>query len=177
MRRQNDFMHAELRLEPITFENSKDLAEIAAMFEQAGESGFELAASDPEAFIRSIEMFALGYDLPPNRVPQDEYWLMDNDRIVGSCRVRHRLTATTELDGGHIAYEICPPERRKGYGTAILRLALVKARSLDLDRALLTTHPWNHGSRRVIEKNGGVLRDECRSPLTDEIVRRYWISL
>ncbi len=170
-------MLAELRLEPITFETSRDLARIAAEFEQAGESGFELAASDPEAFIRSVGMFALGHNLPPNRVQQDEYWLMDNDRIVGSCRVRHRLIATTELDGGHIAYEICPSERRKGYGTAILRLALAKARSLGLDRVLLTVHPRNLGSLRVIEKNGGVLQDECRSPFTGEIVRRYWISL
>ncbi|MBP88633.1 MAG: GNAT family N-acetyltransferase [Planctomycetaceae bacterium] len=148
-----------------------------AEFEEARERCFELAASDPEAFFRSIRTLALGYDLPPNRVQQDEYWLFANDRIFGSCRIRHRLIAMTELDRGHIAYEIRPSARRQGYGTAILRLALTKARLLDLDRVLLTTHPSNHGSIRVIEKNGGEFQDECLSPFTGETVHRYWISL
>lgn len=172
-----DSMHAGLRLERISVENSNDLAGIAAEYERAGESGFELAALDRDAFLRSIEVLAAGHDLPPNRVQQDEYWLIDRDRIVGSCRVRHHLIPTTELDGGHIAYEIRPSERRRGYGTAILGLALAKARLLDLDRALLTTDPENRASIRVIEKNGGIYEDECCSPFTGKMVLRYWISL
>jgi predicted acetyltransferase len=151
--------------------------EIAAEFRRAGENWFELAETDPDAFFTSIETLSLGYDLPPDRVRQEEYCLIDDKRIVGSCRVRHRLIATTELDGGHIAYEIRPSERGKGYGTAILRLALAKAHLLGLDEVLLTVYPWNYASIRVIEKNGGAFHSECRSPFTGGIVRRYWITI
>ena len=135
----------QLHLAPITKSNSAVIEEIACEFEQFGEGGFELAAADPAAFFRSVEMCATGEDLPPFQVQQDEYWLLDPDHILGSCRVRHRLLPTTDVVGGHIGYEIRPSERRKGYGTAILTLALEKAREIGLDRVLITVQSSNLG--------------------------------
>lgn len=166
-----------LHLKPIRAVNSGELQEIAREFEQAGESCFEMAAADPGSFFQSLEMCAAGYDLPPNQVQQDEYWLFDQARIVGSCRVRHYLLPTTAVAGGHIGYEIRPSERGKGYGTAILRLAIAKARQIGLDRVLITVYASNLASISVIEKNGGVFQDECLSPYTSETICRYWISL
>lgn len=166
-----------LHLEPISAMNSGELEEIAREFEQAGEGRFELAAADPDAFFQSVEMCAAGHDLPPNQVQQDEYWLFDQAHVVGSCRVRHYLLPTTAVEGGHIGYEIRPSERGKGYGTAILRLALAKARQIGLDWVLITVYASNLASIRVIEKNGGVLQDECQSPFSPETICRFWISL
>ena len=50
----------------------------------------------------------------------------------------------------------------------MLRDALKVAAGLDIERALITCHVSNVGSRRVIERNGGVLQDERNG------VMRYW---
>jgi predicted acetyltransferase len=50
----------------------------------------------------------------------------------------------------------------------MLRDALKVAAGLGIDRALITCHVTNVGSRRVIELNGGVLQDERNGVL------RYW---
>ena len=163
-------------LEPMTSASIGELQEFAGEFEEAGESGFQLAVADPEAFLKSVEMFEVGDDLPPQLIQQDEYVLRDRGRIVGSCRVRHYLLPSTEVIGGHIGFDIRPLERRKGYGTLILRLALEKARQLGLERVLLTVQGSNLASIRVMEKNGGVLQDALESPLTGETIRRYWFS-
>ena len=95
-----------LHLERMTAASSEELRESAREFETAGESAFEWAAANPEAFFQSVETLAIGEDLPPYRVQQDEYWLLDWHQIVGSCRVRHYLVPSTEVAGGHIGYEI-----------------------------------------------------------------------
>lgn len=59
------------------------------------------------------------------------------------------------------AYRLCralfPLE--EGFGTDILHGALAEARKLDIVFARVTCDEENIGSRRVIEKNGGVLLD------------------
>ena len=64
-------------------------------------------------------------------------------------------------EGGHIGYVIRPSERRKGYGTLILGLALVQAHACGLDRVRFTCNTENIASARIIEKkwrNPGQLR-------------------
>lgn len=48
-----------------------------------------------------------------------------------------------------------PTERRKGYGTQSLTLALGLAREVGLKRVLITCDADNRASGRVIEANGG----------------------
>ena len=43
---------------------------------------------------------------------------------------------------------------------------------------MLTTNPWNHGSIRVIEANGGVLDAQVPDPEEPgETINQYWIDL
>jgi predicted acetyltransferase len=103
-------------------------------------------------------------------VPQTTFWYVDADRYLGSIRVRHRLTPGLLEEGGHIGYDVRPTARLQGHATAMLAAALDYARSLGLDRVLLTCDEHNVGSRRVIEANGGMYEDSRAGN------RRYWVA-
>jgi len=164
-----------LRLEPVTAANSFGLRRFARDFAEAGEEAFSLAAEDPQAYLARVEDFGAGRNLPPKRVRGREFWLLRGDRILGNSRLRTKLIPEIELDGGHISYGIRPRERRRGYGTALLRLTLVEARRAGLESVLLTTSPSNVGSAGIIERNGGQLLDKPKSPFTGEQLLRFVI--
>jgi predicted acetyltransferase len=113
------------------------------------------------------------------RMPETRLWLVDHGEVVGILTVRHELNDFLLQGGGHIAYAIRPSRRGQGYGNLILRLALVEARKLGLDRVLLVCDWDNHLSRKVIEANGGLLENEVEVSLDGETVRvfRYWIPV
>ena len=166
-----------IRLEAVSTANSSGLQSFALEFAEAGEAAFSLAASDPRAYLARAEDFSKGRNLPPQRVQGHEFWLFRGDRILGNSRLRTRLIPEIELDGGHISYSIRPSERRKGYGTELLRLTLAEARRRGLASALLTTSPSNVGSIGVIERNGGRLLDRPTSPFTGEQLLRFVIAI
>jgi predicted acetyltransferase len=170
-------MTASLRLCRVTRENSSDLAEYAREFADAGESWLVLPGNDPEAFFARVEWFEAGRDLPENRVRMSWFWLLRDDRIVASSRLRHELIPVLLLDGGHIGYEVRPSERRRGVGRELLRLMLGEARRIGLRRVLLTTETTNLGSIGVIVANGGRFDDTRVSPNTGRTMNRYWIEL
>ncbi|QFG27023.1 GNAT family N-acetyltransferase [Actinomadura sp. WMMB 499] len=98
---------------------------------------------------------------PDEPVPFTLLWAIDRDApasaYVGSVCVNHRLTSALKRWGGHIAYNVRPSLRRRGHATAMLAAALPIAHAAGVDRALLTVHVNNTGSRRVIDANGGEL--------------------
>ena len=120
---------------------------------------------------------ARGVDLPPGHVPSTFLFGFDADRIVGRVSIRHELNPYLLRVGGHIGYTVVPEFRRRGYATAMLRLALEFARdTLGLDRVLVTCDDDNVGSIRTIEKNGGVLEDVVTGDDLAKPKRRYWIA-
>lgn len=80
------------------------------------------------------------------------------------------------FSGGHIGDGIRPSERRKGYATAMLRLALEKCRALGIRRVLMTCDKDNIGSAKSIIKNGGILENEVMNE-DGVLEQRYWIDL
>jgi Predicted acetyltransferase len=106
---------------------------------------------------------------PPHFVPDTELWWVEGDEFLGRIVVRHRLTPTLLEVGGHIGYDVRPSARRQGHATEMLRQALVVARGFGIDPALVTCDVDNVGSRRVIERNGGVFEDERSGKL------RFWL--
>ena len=59
----------------------------------------------------------------------------------------------------------------------MVKLAMEKARTLGIDRVLITCSKDNIASQRVIIKNGGVLDSESYSEQGGRITQRYWIEL
>jgi predicted acetyltransferase len=110
------------------------------------------------------------------RVPELTYWAMLGDTWVGRIGIRPELNEWFEKLGGHIGYEVRPSQRRRGFGTEMLRLALPEAKAAGLRRVLVTCDESNAGSRKIIEKNGGIADVPFR-PESGPLKLRYWIAL
>lgn len=110
-------------------------------------------------------------------VPESVFWLIDDGEYIGRISVRHRLNEYLYSFGGHIGYEIRPARRKQGFGRNILRLGLLEAKNMGLDKVLLICSRGNIGSVKIIEANGGILENEIRSENDGSMIRRYWIVL
>jgi predicted acetyltransferase len=112
-------------------------------------------------------------------VPTTKFFLLEegSPKILGVIDIRHRLNDhLLNNPGGHIGYAIAPSERRKGYATQQLRLALEKCREMGIGPVLITCDKENMASAKVIQRNGGVLEDE-RASKEGKVFQRYWITL
>lgn len=98
-----------------------------------------------------------------------------DNKIVGNVQIRHKLNEKLLLYGGHIGDSIRPSERRKGYATEQIRLALIKCKELGIHNVLMDCDKTNVASRKSIIKNGGILENEVE--VNDELIQRFWISL
>ena len=136
----------------------------------------ELLASDFDAFTEEKISHARGENLPENYVPDTELWLVDQGTFIGEVRIRHYLNEHLMQIGGHIGYDIRPSKRQRGYGSTILALALPKAKELGIERVLVTCDETNLGSKKIIEKNGGVLEGREVNPETGTAKLRFWIN-
>ena len=88
-------------------------------------------------------------------------------KMLGMIDVRHELTVSFLQEyGGHIGYAVRPLERRKGYATRMLKLALSYCHSLGISAVRLGCYTDNKASIRTIERCGGVCIEE--KPYLDE---------
>ena len=138
---------------------------------------FDLLKTDPEAYLINSEEQSNGDELPEGWVPHTRFWYILNElRIIGSVDIRHYLTPNLRDLGGHIGYVIRPEERKKGYATSMLAEAIDEAFRLGIDKLLITAASDNIASRRVVEKNGGILDTERFSNLAGRMTAYYWID-
>lgn len=110
-------------------------------------------------------------------VPDSVFFCLDTERdiFVGAVNIRHYLNDSLIRTGGHIGDGVRPSERRKGYATAMIGLALEECRKLGIKRVLMTCDKDNIGSAKSIRNNGGILENEV---VEDGIIEeRYWIDL
>jgi predicted acetyltransferase len=149
---------------------------MATEFADQGEPRYMVEAKDFSAYLAALRERERGEGLPAGWVSDSHFWLVDKTRILGCSRLRHRLTAALQREGGHIGYDVRPSERRKGYGTLLLRLTLERASALGITRVRVTCDADNSPSVRVIEKNGGVLDGEAVSARSGKVIRQYWIE-
>ena len=170
-----DVQHGELFLVSPSRDLEDAFREMATEFASEGRDRLLRALDDFEGYVGRLSNSAAGGDLSPGRVPESHFWLVCSDVIAGTSRLRHTLTPDLEIEGGHIGYDIRPSYRRRGFGTALLRLTLVRAAELGLSRARLTCDADNFGSIRVIENNGGMLDGEALSLSSGKPIRQYWV--
>ena len=112
------------------------------------------------------------------KVPDSVYFLLDVERniLLGAINIRHYLNDHLLQYGGHIGDGIRPSERKKGFATEMIRLALIECKKLGIQRVLMVCDKTNVGSAKSIIKNGGVLENE----FVDEdgkTHQRYWIEV
>lgn len=106
------------------------------------------------------------------------YFVVDeNDKLIGAASLRHYLTIKGLNSWGHIGYGVRPTERKKGYGTEILRLVLKEAKNKKIYSVLIGAHKSNVGSCKVIENCNGILENTITDPDdSNEQINRYWIN-
>ncbi len=146
-------------------------------FEAEGENIYMRGTKPDDNFdelLLKIKEREEGINLPANRVPQTELWLVENGEFIGWTKIRHRLNENLLLEGGHIGYAIRPRARKQGYGTKILELSLSVAKKLGIDKVLVTCDDDNISSTKIIEKCGGVLENKIEHE--ERLKRRYWIQ-
>ena len=113
----------------------------------------------------------------PGLVPDSTFFCLDTDRdrLVGAVNIRHYLNERLARTGGHIGDGIRPSERRRGYATAMIALALEECRALGINKVLMTCSEGNVGSEKSILNNGGVYESTVEED--GERVKRFWITL
>jgi predicted acetyltransferase len=132
---------------------------------------------DFDGMVKELIGYSRGIGITESYVEHTTYWLVHRDgKVLGAVNIRHRLNPNLLERGGHIGYGIRPSERRKGYATQLLYLALQKAKGMGLDKVLVTCDRGNVGSAKTITNNKGVLESEI-TEADENIVQRYWIDI
>lgn len=139
---------------------------------------YEDCKKDFQWYVLCRKLNSKGKSLPKSWVPWNEYWLLrSDDTLVGVSSLRHYLNEYLRNIAGHIGYQIMPSERKKGYGTEILRLTLQKAAQKKINPVLITCDEDNVGSIKIIEKNGGIFENTYFQDGMRAAKRRYWIHI
>jgi predicted acetyltransferase len=103
-----------------------------------------------------------------------------DNTVVGMIDIRYKFNEITRKFGGNIGYSVRPSERCNGYASEMLKQMLLFLRDSELNKVLICCDPENTGSKRTIEKNGGVLEsivdDEPHFGKSGKIAR-YWIKI
>lgn len=112
-----------------------------------------------------------------DRVPESVFFLYDEDRnkLIGAITIRHYLNDFLLKECGHIGDGIRPSERRKGYATLMIKLALRECKKIGLQKVLMVCDKDNIGSSKSIIKNGGILENEIINS-KGKIICRYWVN-
>lgn len=110
-------------------------------------------------------------------VPSSTFFALDKERnvMVGAVSIRHYLNESLLNGGGHIGDGIRPSERRKGYATEMIGLALEECKKLGIDRVMMSCSSTNIGSKKSIINNGGIMDGTFVED--DELCERYWIDI
>lgn len=99
-------------------------------------------------------------DISEYDTPAVTYIMYVNDIPVGYICIRTKINDQWKKWSGNFYYAIRLSERKKGYGTKILKLALNEFKKLDFKEIYGQSSSGNTASAKVIENNGGILLEE-----------------
>lgn len=117
-----------------------------------------------------------GIQISKRDVPATVYWIIEQNKVIGTIDLRHRLNKDYFERLGHVAYYIKFEERNKGYATKALFLAKKKYEQMKINKILVTCYTDNIASSKVIRSNGGILENEFLDENTGKKISRYVIS-
>lgn len=139
----------------------------------------DLDASNFNDYLRRLNEFKQGIDIPEGYVESSTFWLVCGDALLGVSNLRHRLNEQIAHVGGHVGLGIRPSARGKGLSTLLLHWTceIAKAQGIgESPNKTLHVHCYsqNEASKRMIESSGGVLNSIASSGHND--VSRYNIN-
>lgn len=134
---------------------------------------YKKALENFNEYLNDLYNHSKGINLPKGWVRTSTFWLIDDNKVVGAVRIRHQDV----LEDGHIGYDISPVYRKMGYGTVILKLALVEAQKIGIKEAIVACNTDNTYSKKIIEKYNGKLVETIFIPEENENVNRYSIAI
>ena len=108
---------------------------------------------------------------------QELYFFMSGDKIIGAISIRLKKNAQNIGLDGHCGFGIRPSERKKGYATKMLNMALPIIKERSINPLVITCDKENIGSAKVILNNGGVLMDEVMGEKSEKPVQIYHMNL
>ena len=116
---------------------------------------------------------------PEGHVPSTALFLFDDDTFIGLYDVRHTLNEALRRNGGHIAYEIVPSFRQKGYVKKGLKMVLKWCdEQLGLSKVLVCCKAENTPSYRamtsVMLEMGGF--EQAPYQIEGHLEYRVWIK-
>lgn len=88
------------------------------------------------------------------------YIMYVNNLPVGYIGIRTEIDDNWKKWSGNIYYAIRLSERRKGYATKMVELALNELRKMNYKEIYCQSSNGNIGSSKVIENNGGIFLNE-----------------
>ena len=169
-----------------------DEAQIREMYEEYLNSD-KLPGMDTFEGIRDFESFdkmsfkewmqELEKNKDKNKLPKDYSThtlyvaVNEQEKIVGAIGLRWEAVPVLVKFGGFIGYSVRPKERGKGYATQMLTLALKEFKNENREKVLITCKDFNLASKKVIEKNGGILENIYYNKEDKYTYLRYWINL
>jgi predicted acetyltransferase len=93
-------------------------------------------------------------------LPTSEFELVnDSGEVLGFAQIRHRPSRSHDLPPeavNNLYYQIEGPYRGRGYGKALMGLALAEAERMGLGKLLIAVDDDNPASRHIIESHGAV---------------------
>ena len=155
----SDRAHGAITLEPPDERYLESYFEALAEFKSEG-SIYMPAELTPEqfpAYVQRLHDQSLGKGLPEGHLPSKEFWMVDPDGFAGRIILGLTYIPGPTRVGNHVGYAVRPRKRQKGYATHALSLLIDEASALGIQVLMPTCGRDNLASRKVIEKNGGVL--------------------
>ncbi|MHB8885689.1 MAG: GNAT family N-acetyltransferase [Methylovirgula sp.] len=156
---------------------------VAAYVEaQRDEAQANLGPRLPETAVAAMTRLLEGYVMKAaqrqtnNSNAYQQLWLIAGRHYVGRVSLRPDIGAPAEATAGHIAYEIRPAFRRRGFGHRALALGIDELRRQGVGALLLLCEADNSASIKIVEAAGGALENVApHRNFPDRLIRRYWI--
>lgn len=126
-----------------------------------------------EGFLAEVEKYRGN---SPTWINSTLFFLIDDENILWWIDIRHSINHPNLIKSWwYIGYWISPIHRKKWYATTMLKLWLLEAKKLWIDKVLIVCDIDNIGSNKVIQKNGWVFESEITFEWKKK--NRYWINL
>ena len=105
------------------------------------------------------------------------YLIFDDDKVIGLGCIRYDLTKLGNAIWGNIALGVRPSQRKKGYGTKIIKLLLDECKKLGMKEVIVCHYTTNNITPKILNKIGAKYTNDVKSEYSGKEIKRYVINL